>query len=275
MMERMTAQGPILTNLGRDLDVSKISGPQLLIHVGKHVLRPGGVGLTRRLLDGLAINANDDVIEFAPGRGTTTRLILDRHPRDYLGVARDIEARRRMAQRLPQDPSVNVVVGAPDKTSLPADSASVVLGEAVLTLNTSEQQQRIVAEASRILRPGGRFGLHEVSIVPDQMPPQQRQKIEQSLYSAIYGGVHPLPMREWETLLGTAGFKIVKVGYAPLYPLRPRRLFQDEGIAGALRLAVNLLLDRKARQRVLAIRKVFEQYRDDLRAIFIVAQKGA
>jgi hypothetical protein len=41
-----------------------------------------------------------------------------------------------------------------------------------------------------------------------------------------------------------------------------------------MRLAKNLLLDGAARQRVLAMRRVFEHYRNNLSAIFLIAQKG-
>ena len=40
----------------------------LLARLGKRVLRPGGLGITRALLDGLAVGPEDDVVEFAPAR---------------------------------------------------------------------------------------------------------------------------------------------------------------------------------------------------------------
>jgi hypothetical protein len=58
-----------------------------------------------------------------------------------------------------------------------------------------------------------------------------------------------------------------------MHLLRPVRLVQDEGIVGALRLATTLILDGAARRRVLAMRQVFEHYRQNLSAICIVAQK--
>jgi len=46
----------------------------LLIQMGKRVLRPGGMGLTRRMLEMLNINASDEVVEFAPGTGDTAKM---------------------------------------------------------------------------------------------------------------------------------------------------------------------------------------------------------
>lgn len=271
----MTAQQLTTTDLpGSDLEVSKMPGHWLLARLGKRVLRPGGLGLTEKLLKSLAINPSDDVVEFAPGLGVTARLILERQPRRYVGVERDVKAMRWTARHLPRQPSVSVVVGAADETNLPANSASVVLGEAMLSMNTQEHKQRIVANAFRILRIGGRYGIHELCVIPNDMPREQKRKIDHALSSVIHVGARPLPAHEWSALLEGAGFRIVQIGYAPMHLLRARRLIQDEGVRGALRLAKNILLDGEARRRVFAMRQVFERYRENLSAIFIVAEKA-
>ena len=57
-------------------------------------------------------------------------------------------------------------------TGLPSDSADVVFGEAYLTMQPerSSASSRIVAELALVLRPGGRFALHEVAFTPDDLP---------------------------------------------------------------------------------------------------------
>jgi cyclopropane fatty-acyl-phospholipid synthase-like methyltransferase len=258
---------------GGDLDVAKMPGHWLLARLGKRVLRPGGLGLTRALLDGLTIGPDDDVVEFAPGLGVTARLILDRKPRRYVGVERDAKAAEWSARQLPRDPKASIVVGAADRTTLPDQSASVVIGEAMLSMNTAEHKHLIAAEAFRLLRSGGRYGIHELAVIPDRMPPDQKREIDRSLSSAIHVGARPLPEHEWRTLLEGVGFRVTAVGHAPMHLLRPRRVVQDEGVLGALRLAKNILLDHAARRRVLAMRRVFERYRHNLGAIYLIAQK--
>ena len=98
----MTAQQLTTTDLpGSDLEVSKMPGHWLLARLGKRALRPGGLGLTEKLLKSLAINPSDDVVEFAPGLGVTARLILERQPRRYVGVERDVKAMPWTARHLP------------------------------------------------------------------------------------------------------------------------------------------------------------------------------
>lgn len=259
---------------GGKLDPTKMPGHWILAQMGKRVLRPGGLGLTRRLLDGLAIGEDDEVVEFAPGLGVTARMILDRKPRSYTGVERDPQAVQWTTQQLPHAAHVSVICGTADRTTLPAASASVVVGEAMLTMNTSEQKRMIAAEAFRLLRPGGRYGIHELCVIPDDIPADQRQEIDRALSSAIHIGARPLLEREWTGLLEEAGFRVAGVGYAPMHLLRPGRVVEDEGMAGALKLAKNLLLDSTARQRVLAMRRVFERYVTHLGAIFLIGQKG-
>lgn len=258
---------------GSELEIAKMPGHWLLARLGKRVLRPGGLKLTRTLLDELAIGPSDEVVEFAPGLGVTARMILQRRPQRYTGVERDANARQWTARQLPSDPNISVIVGTADRTGLPPASASVVVGEAMLSMNTATHKRLIAAEAFRLLRSGGRYGIHELAIVPDGMPPDRQQEIDRALSSVIHVGARPLTTTEWKALLESAGFRVVGIGYAPMHLLRPLRLIQDEGVLGALRLARNLMFDDAARERVLAMRWVFERYRRNLSAIYLIAQK--
>ena len=89
MTDIHSAQSPDLPN--SELDVAKMPGHWLLAHLGKRVQRPGGLKLTRALVDELAAEPADEVVEFAPGLGVTARMILQRGPR-YTGVERDAKA---------------------------------------------------------------------------------------------------------------------------------------------------------------------------------------
>ena len=55
--------------------------------------------------------------------------------------------------------------------------------------------------------------------------------------------------------------------------LQPRRVIADEGFIGALRFGKNVLINRDARKRVLAMRRTFRKHRERLTAVAIVARK--
>ena len=258
---------------GGGLRADKMPGHWLLARLGKRVLRPGGLAMTQALLADLAIGSDDDVVELAPGLGLTARLILEKGPRSYTGIERDGDAAGWTARRLPAAPQVSVRIGSAGDTGLGDDCASVVLGEAMLSMNPPEHKLRIMKEAHRVLRPGGRYAIHELLIIPDEVAAEIKKDIEDTLSAAIHVGARPLTQSEWCACLEQARFAIEKIGYAPMHLLRPARLIADEGLWRAIRFVKNVLTDADARRRVLLMRRTFHRYRMHLNAISIVARK--
>src|SRR5690242_276636 len=80
---------PALPSADRTDDA--VAGHWLLARLGKRVLRPGGVELTRTLLAHAALS-DADVVELAPGLGRTATEILARRPRSYVGAEADPDA---------------------------------------------------------------------------------------------------------------------------------------------------------------------------------------
>lgn len=258
---------------GYKMKPEKMPGHWLLARLGKRVLRPGGLAMTQSLLADLAITSEDDVVELAPGLGLTAGLILDRKPLSYTGIERDKAAAAWTADRLSGAPEIRIRVGSAEKTGLPKSSASAVLGEAMLSMNSPEHKLQIMREAYRVLRPGGRYAIHELLIIPDNVATTVKTDIEDTLSAAIHVGARPLTESEWRHLLEKAGFTVRNVAYAPMNLLRPARLIADEGFFRALRFVKNVLSDSDARKRVLMMRRTFHKYRTHLNAISIIAQK--
>jgi SAM-dependent methyltransferase len=257
---------------GGSLGAEKMPGHWLLARLGKRVLRPGGRQLTLRMIESLNIQPSDEVTEFAPGLGDTARLTLERKPSRYTAIERDADA-AALVQKFLEGPDHSCVVGLAENTGLPDGSATVVYGEAMLSMQTPEQKSRIIRESHRLLKPGGRYAIHELCLIPADLDERTKQEIQKELASVIHHGTRPLTIAEWQGLLESEGFLIREYAQAPMHLLEPRRVIQDEGVFGALRFAFNLLRNREARRRVLAMRRVFSKYRDRLAAIMIVGQK--
>lgn len=256
---------------GNLLDASKMPGHWLLARLGKRVLRPGGVALTRSILDGLRIGQSDDVIEMAPGLGQTARMIVGRRPLSYTGVERDADAVSWLHRRLGK--AGRRFIGAPaEDTGLEAGSASVVVTEAMLTMQPLNKKMAILEEAWRCLRPGGRLGMHELVLVPDTLPAETRQDIEGALSSTLHVGARPLTRLQWQELLDEKGFEVERVFTAPMHLLEPLRLIADEG-PRALQFAWGVLRDKEARERIAAMRATFRRYPKNLEAIGLIARK--
>jgi ubiquinone/menaquinone biosynthesis C-methylase UbiE len=255
-------------------DPERMPGHWLLARLGKRVLRPGGLELTRTMLEQLGIQQSDEVVEFAPGLGVTAQLTLSRGPASYTAVERDASAASQVT-RLLSGPRRRCQIGSAEQTGLPDHSATVVYGEAMLTMQGEAQKRRIVAEAFRLLRPGGRYAIHELSLTPDDLPKGVREDISREMSRNIHVGARPLTGREWKELLTNVGFVIRSEMQAPMHLLEPRRLVQDEGWIRALRFVFNVLRSSEARDRVLSMRRMFGKHRHHLAAVSYVAVKPA
>jgi ubiquinone/menaquinone biosynthesis C-methylase UbiE len=111
----------------------------------------------RKLLPwGLAeLELGDDVLEIGPGLGATTRVLARR-----AGALSVVELERRYCERLRRVLEKDVEVVQADATKMPfADSrfSAVVCFTMLHHLPSPELQDRLLAEASRVLRAGGVF----------------------------------------------------------------------------------------------------------------------
>ncbi len=256
---------------GAHLDIERMPGHWLLARMGKRVLRPGGLELTRKMLDGLAIGPDDDVVELAPGLGTTTRLALTRAPASYVAVDRD-EAAVRATQKVLRPGRDQCRQGSASSTGLDAASASVVFGEAMLTMQTGEQKAAIVREAHRVLRPGGRYAIHELALV-EGLSDGEKAEVERELSASIHVGARPLAASDWRRLLEEGGFEVLSNLSAPMLLLESARVIADEGVLGTLRITANLLANPAARRRILAMRAVFRKHAARMCAVALVARR--
>ncbi|EUA09479.1 methyltransferase domain protein [Mycobacterium kansasii 732] len=256
-------------------DEDHLQGHWLLARLGKRVLRPGGVELTRTLLARADVG-DADVLELAPGLGRTAAEILVRHPRSYVGAEGDPDAANLVRGVLHDHGSLgDVRVTDASDTGLPDASVDVVIGEAMLTMQGDAAKHAIVAEAARVLRPRGRYAIHELALTPDDVPDDVSTEVRQSLARAIKVNARPLTIAEWSRLLAGHGLVVEHVATAPMALLQPRRLIADEGLFGALRFAKNVLTQPAARKRVLMMRNTFRKHRQRLAAVAIIASKPA
>lgn len=253
-------------------NLEKMPGHWLLARMGKRVLRPGGRELTNDLLSKLDIGPGDYVVELAPGMGATAKLILQRHPAGYTGIERDEKAAARVND-LDDNFRYRCIVSTAQDTGLSNNSAHVVVGEAFLTMQSEENKQRILDEAYRILRPGGRLGIHELSLRPASLDPEIQKEVRGDLTRTIHVGARPLTSTDWQALIKRAGFKIRYESDATMRLLEPSRLIKDEGFARTIKIIFNIIRTPVARRRIRAMRGIFRRHSDHLGAIAIVADK--
>lgn len=253
-------------------DAERIPAHWLFARLGKRVLRPGGMAMTRKMLRALTIQSTDDVVEFGPGLGATARLALAARPASFIGIEANRQAARVARGELVG--TTRIIVRTADDTGFDSQTASVVYGEALLTLQRLAKKRATLREAHRVLCTGGRLGLHELAIVPDDIHRTQRELVARELKSVLRGGALPMTAGEWCKLVESLGFEVQTQHLAPVRFLEPRQLLADEGLLGTLRFAWNLSRDAAARARLLRVRSMLIRNVGSLASIVIVARKA-
>ena len=260
------------TSASRRQNLDTMPGHRLLARMGKQVLRPGGRELTDELLSELSVGPGDHVVELAPGVGATAKLVFERNPSGYTGIERDVDAAAKVNARA-KNYRYQCIVGAAHETHLANNSSHVVLCEAVLTMQSEENKKKVIDEAFRILRPGGRLGIHELCLRPESLDAETQDEVRGDLARSTQVGVRPLTAPDWSAMIKRAGFQISYESTVAMRLLEPIQLIKDEGFVGAARVVFNMIRTPVARRRILDMRRTFRQNSRQLGAVAIVAVK--
>lgn len=252
----------------------RLQGHWLLAKMGKRVLRPGGMEMTRRILGQAKPTAADRIVEFGPGVGKTAELLLAVHPSKYWGVDVRDDTDNPLLAVLSHHKDAELVNADAKNTGLEDGCATLVVGEAMLTMQSDKDKLAIMREAYRLLAPGGRYALHEMGFKSDA-PSQATGSVEKNLSRTIKVGARPLTMTGWTELLSEAGFDVSYSTTNKMALLEVRRIISDEGLGGFLRFVLNVARNPAARKRVLAMRQTFKKNQKFICAVGFVAEKPA
>lgn len=165
---------------------------------------PGGVELTRRLAQLLALEPGQRVLDVASGIGTTAVLLAAEHDVEVLGVdlgAAQVNKATARAQAAGVADRVEFHVGDAEQLPLPNGEFDVVVSECAFC--TFPDKPTAAAEAARVLRPGGRLGLTDVWLRPDRLDPELA-----GLAGRIACIADARPIDDTSALLEGAGFRI-------------------------------------------------------------------
>jgi arsenite methyltransferase len=132
---------------------------------------PGGRALTGRLIGSLGVGPGETVADVACGLGASSLQLAGETGCRVIGIdlsPDSVEAARRAAEEAGLAGSVRFLVG--DAEALPLEDASVdgVLCEC--SLCTFPDKQAAAAELARVLKPGGRLALADVTADPERLP---------------------------------------------------------------------------------------------------------
>jgi SAM-dependent methyltransferase len=142
-----------------------------------------------------------------------------------LDMTDDMLALARENQRQAGAVNVEFLKGEIENIPLPDNSVDVVISNCVI--NLSADKSRVLREAFRVLRPGGRFAVSDV-VVRGEVPASVQQSM--LLWVGCIAGA--LEESEYRAKLASAGFVDVDIEPTRVYDIEDARVFLTEpGIA--------------------------------------------
>jgi SAM-dependent methyltransferase len=174
------------------------------------------------------LNAGETVLDLGSGGGIDVLLSARRvgpTGKAYgLDMTDEMLALARENQRQAGVENVEFLKGEIENIPLPDDSVDVVISNCVI--NLSADKDRVLREAFRVLKPGGRFAVSDV-VVRGDVPEQVRRSMEMWV-GCIAGALHD---HEYISKLADAGFDGIDIEPTRVYSIEDaRRFLTGEGI---------------------------------------------
>ena len=144
---------------------------------------------------------------------------------EMLALARENQAKSGLT-------NVEFLKGEIEHIPLPDNAVDVIISNCVI--NLSADKDRVIAEAFRVLKPGGRFAVSDVVVRGDDMPVEVRRSLE--LWVGCVAGA--LEEATYRSKLSGAGFEAVDVEPIRIYRATDAKQFlQTAGLSDEKTLA--------------------------------------
>jgi len=169
-----------------------------------------------------ALHPGETVLDLGSGGGIDVLLSAKRvgpTGKAYgLDMTDEMLALARENQRKASVTNVEFLKGEIENIPLPDASVDVIISNCVI--NLSADKRRVLGEAFRVLRPGGRFAVSDV-VVRGQLPSEVRRSIE-AWVGCVAGA---LEEEEFKTLLAQQGFEEIGIEPTRIYRLADAKAF--------------------------------------------------
>jgi ubiquinone/menaquinone biosynthesis C-methylase UbiE len=138
-------------------------------------LHPGGAALTRQLVRSLGVGPRDLVVDVGSGLGTSAIQLFSETGCDVVGIdlaGDSVTHATAAAERAGASAHVRFVLGDAEALPLPDGSADGALCECALCI--FPDKELAAAELARVLRPGARLALSDVTADSRYLPAELR-----------------------------------------------------------------------------------------------------
>lgn len=241
---------------------------QILAAAGKKFLRPGGKAATEQLFEWADFKAGDTVLELAASFGYSAIALAERYNVKVVGVEKNpdsVTIARANVRTAGLENQVEIIAGDIFHLEEIPGKFDYVLAEAILSMQSPPGKAKILAGIHNKLKPGGKFLSHEL------LARDKEAEIHSELARVIRSNSTPLSESHWIDTFTTAELQLQQHQTGKMALLNLPRMFAEEGVINTAKVLWNIFSHQPSRKRVIAMRSVFQKYRQELGYIILCA----
>jgi len=245
-------------------------GHQVMAAAGKKILRPGGKAATEQLFQWAGFQPGETVLELAASFGYSAIALAKHYGVQVVGVEKNPESvarARANIQAAGLADQVQVIEGDIFHLEQIPGQFDYVLAEAILTMQSQPAKVKILNGVRDRLKFGGKFLSHEL------LATDREEEIHRALAATLRVNSTPLSEADWIDTYKAAGLQVEQHQTGAMGLLNPTRIIQDEGLSGAIHFFWNVITQPQVRNRLLTVRRVFQQYKQELGYIVLCAER--
>ncbi len=247
-------------------------GHQVLAAAGKKILRPGGRKATEQLFTWANFQPGETVLELAASFGESAITIARRFNVRVVGVEKNPDSVAKARENIKAaglSERITILEGDIFQLDKITDKFDYVLAEAILTMQSDAGKTKILAAVKNHLKPGGKFLSHEMVVRSNE------SEVRQSLSQTIRVNANPLTIEQWSTVCQEAGLTIQQQQTGVMGLLCLGQMVRDEGLLGMVKIAWNIVINPNLRQRILQMRRNFQQQRNNIGYIVFISSASS
>lgn len=253
------------------LNLQTAPGHQVLAAAGKKILRPGGKSATEQLFNWADFQPDETVLELASSFGYSAIALAQRFGVKVVGVEKNpasIARARTNIQAAGLTDRITIIEGDIFHLEAISGQFDYVFAEAILSMQSAPGKANILTGIQSKLKPGGKFLSHEM------LANNKEAEIHQELARVVRSNTSPLSQENWIATCANAGLEVKHYQTGSMALLNLPHMIQDEGLFSTAKIIWNVVTNPQIRQRILAMRGVFQKYQQDLGYIVLIAQKN-
>ncbi|HAZ43378.1 MAG TPA: SAM-dependent methyltransferase [Cyanobacteria bacterium UBA11371] len=252
------------------VNIQTAQGHQVLAAAGKKILRPGGKAATEQLFEWANFKPGETVLELAASFGESAIALSQRYNVRVVGVEKNPESVARARVNIRNaglEQQIEIIEGDIFHLEAIPGEFDYVFAEAILSMQSAPGKAKILNSIRDKLKSGGKFLSHEL------LAQNNEEEIHQQLAKTIRSNTTPLSETNWIAACNAAGLQVQQHKTGAMALLNLPSMIKDEGWVDTAKFLWNVLTNPQIRKRVLAMRQIFNKYKQDLGYIVLVAVK--